>query len=412
MPSVWISLHIDFSQCSESFYNGVRTNSSSVWLFITSIPWAVDGPRLYRPEIPGPSDNAIVWRCVDLITIKFIQLSWSCSLCQPKLSLEAMFVQNPADAASIMYIGGFRDPLHYLNVALPECALEGVWGSYEPSCCEYQHLWGHSQWGVTCRSPALSSDRSTFSAVRGGGFSLNEGPLSFHHSSKCGGTLSIHLCDKFRDPIFAPRLSEVSSEDKLTLLRRLRRLSSESELGGLSLEERLCPSLLWTSRLPSLSWTLMRQSLTSRRFSLYAPFLSCARYGEISSPRPKLKSGRRLWLDLFLFSSCMRATKESRSSEMKSLSAPVSFATPPVMRMSAPNSDLVSMVGGAHMVPSLGRTNHVAALVLQRPAWRPDLEAWSLCYHRTGSPLVKFLLLRHSDLAVFLSVWSMEGAKL
>ncbi|GJV79123.1 hypothetical protein Tco_1514993 [Tanacetum coccineum] len=44
---------------------------------------------------------------------------------------------------------------------------------------------------------------------------------------------------------FLPFLSvvEESSEDELTLLRRLRRLSSESELGGLSLGERLCPSL-------------------------------------------------------------------------------------------------------------------------------------------------------------------------
>ncbi|GKD61929.1 hypothetical protein Tco_1299438, partial [Tanacetum coccineum] len=48
-------------------------------------------------------------------------------------------------------------------------------------------------------------------------------------------------------PVSASSLSEESSEDELTLLRRLCRLSSESELGGLSLGERLCPSLLWTS---------------------------------------------------------------------------------------------------------------------------------------------------------------------
>nr|GFD38014.1 hypothetical protein [Tanacetum cinerariifolium] len=45
--------------------------------------------------------------------------------------------------------------------------------------------------------------------------------------------------------------------DELTLLRRLRRLSSESKLGGLSLRERHRPSLSWTSRLPSLTWTLV-----------------------------------------------------------------------------------------------------------------------------------------------------------
>ncbi|GJU07021.1 hypothetical protein Tco_0500790 [Tanacetum coccineum] len=45
-------------------------------------------------------------------------------------------------------------------------------------------------------------------------------------------------------PIFAFLVVEESSEDELTLLRRLHRLSSESELGGLSLGERLCPSLL------------------------------------------------------------------------------------------------------------------------------------------------------------------------
>ncbi|GKD26361.1 hypothetical protein Tco_1232575, partial [Tanacetum coccineum] len=39
-------------------------------------------------------------------------------------------------------------------------------------------------------------------------------------------------------PVSASSLSEESSEDELTLLRRLRRLSSESELGGLSLGER------------------------------------------------------------------------------------------------------------------------------------------------------------------------------
>ncbi|GJU07722.1 retrovirus-related pol polyprotein from transposon TNT 1-94 [Tanacetum coccineum] len=66
-----------------------------------------------------------------------------------------------------------------------------------------------------------------------------------------------------RCPVSGSSLSEVSSEDELTLLRRLRRLSSESQYLGISLGERLCPSLLWTSRLPSLSRTLMRQSLLS-----------------------------------------------------------------------------------------------------------------------------------------------------
>ncbi|GJT73374.1 hypothetical protein Tco_1032660 [Tanacetum coccineum] len=40
-----------------------------------------------------------------------------------------------------------------------------------------------------------------------------------------------------RCPVSAPSLSEVFSEDELVLLRRLRRLFSESELGGLSLGE-------------------------------------------------------------------------------------------------------------------------------------------------------------------------------
>ncbi|GJZ23389.1 hypothetical protein Tco_0560848, partial [Tanacetum coccineum] len=56
-------------------------------------------------------------------------------------------------------------------------------------------------------------------------------------------------------PVSASSLSEESSEDELTLLRRLRQLSLESKLGGLSLGECLCPSLLWTS--------LMRRSLFS-----------------------------------------------------------------------------------------------------------------------------------------------------
>ncbi|GJW41227.1 hypothetical protein Tco_0067072 [Tanacetum coccineum] len=43
-----------------------------------------------------------------------------------------------------------------------------------------------------------------------------------------------------------PRLSEESSEDELTLLRRLRHCPRSPELGGLSFGERLCPSLLWT----------------------------------------------------------------------------------------------------------------------------------------------------------------------
>ncbi|GKC95695.1 hypothetical protein Tco_1161137, partial [Tanacetum coccineum] len=47
----------------------------------------------------------------------------------------------------------------------------------------------------------------------------------------------------FQCPVSASSLSEESSEDELTLLRRLRRLSSESKLGGLSFGERLCPSL-------------------------------------------------------------------------------------------------------------------------------------------------------------------------
>ncbi|GJY62246.1 putative reverse transcriptase domain-containing protein [Tanacetum coccineum] len=67
------------------------------------------------------------------------------------------------------------------------------------------------------------------------------------------------------------------------------KLSIHSELGGLSLEERLCPSLLWTSRLPSLSWTLMRQSLV-RAVILSAPFLSVARWRYFVL-RTKVKSG-------------------------------------------------------------------------------------------------------------------------
>ncbi|GJV14377.1 hypothetical protein Tco_1359700 [Tanacetum coccineum] len=55
---------------------------------------------------------------------------------------------------------------------------------------------------------------------------------------------SRYLFLDFQCPVSASSLSEVSSEDTLTRLRRLRRLSSESELGGLSLEERLCPSCL------------------------------------------------------------------------------------------------------------------------------------------------------------------------
>ncbi|GJX17847.1 hypothetical protein Tco_0218679 [Tanacetum coccineum] len=50
---------------------------------------------------------------------------------------------------------------------------------------------------------------------------------------------SRYLFLDFQCPVSASSLSEVSSEDTLTRLRRLRRLSSESELGGLSLEERL-----------------------------------------------------------------------------------------------------------------------------------------------------------------------------
>nr|GEV87457.1 hypothetical protein [Tanacetum cinerariifolium] len=57
-------------------------------------------------------------------------------------------------------------------------------------------------------------------------------------------------------PVSSSSLSEESLEDELTLLRRLRRLSSKFELGGLSLRERRRPSLSWKSRLPSLAWTL------------------------------------------------------------------------------------------------------------------------------------------------------------
>ncbi|GKF40102.1 hypothetical protein Tco_0120163 [Tanacetum coccineum] len=59
---------------------------------------------------------------------------------------------------------------------------------------------------------------------------------------------SRYLFLDFQCPVSASSLfeesSEESSEDELTLLRRLRRLSSESELGGLSFGECLCPSLL------------------------------------------------------------------------------------------------------------------------------------------------------------------------
>ncbi|GJR34379.1 hypothetical protein Tco_1210063 [Tanacetum coccineum] len=48
---------------------------------------------------------------------------------------------------------------------------------------------------------------------------------------------SRYLFLDFQCPVSASSLSEESSEDELTLLRRLRRLSSESELGGLSLGE-------------------------------------------------------------------------------------------------------------------------------------------------------------------------------
>nr|GFB57987.1 hypothetical protein [Tanacetum cinerariifolium] len=67
----------------------------------------------------------------------------------------------------------------------------------------------------------------------------------------------------FQCPVFSSSLFEESLEDEPTLLRRLRRLSSESELGGLSLMERRRPSLSWTSRLPSLAWTLVHHPLFS-----------------------------------------------------------------------------------------------------------------------------------------------------
>nr|GFA00139.1 hypothetical protein [Tanacetum cinerariifolium] len=67
----------------------------------------------------------------------------------------------------------------------------------------------------------------------------------------------------FQCHVSSSLLFEESLEDKLTLLRRLRRLSSESELGELSLRERRRPSLSWTSRLPSLAWTLVGRLLFS-----------------------------------------------------------------------------------------------------------------------------------------------------
>ncbi|GKG03206.1 hypothetical protein Tco_0310842, partial [Tanacetum coccineum] len=79
-----------------------------------------------------------------------------------------------------------------------------------------------------------------------------------HRRDISSSSSSRYLFLDFQCPVSASSLSEESSEDELTLLRRLHRLSSESELGGLSLGERLYPSLLWTSRLPSLSRTLMR----------------------------------------------------------------------------------------------------------------------------------------------------------
>ncbi|GJU29914.1 hypothetical protein Tco_1173503 [Tanacetum coccineum] len=84
-------------------------------------------------------------------------------------------------------------------------------------------------------------------------------PFALHPAVPAAGA---SIAD-FQCPVSASSLSEESSEDELTLLRRLRRLSLESELGGLSLGECLCPSLLWTSRLPSLSRTLMRRECPS-----------------------------------------------------------------------------------------------------------------------------------------------------
>ncbi|GJU16355.1 hypothetical protein Tco_1144321 [Tanacetum coccineum] len=53
-------------------------------------------------------------------------------------------------------------------------------------------------------------------------------------------TFTVSVSFRISSVLFsASSLSEVSSEDTLTRLRRLRRLSSESELVGLSLEERL-----------------------------------------------------------------------------------------------------------------------------------------------------------------------------
>ena len=122
----------------------------------------------------------------------------------------------------------------------------------------------------------------------------------------------------------------LSSKSELDLLRRLRRLSSESKIEGLSLGEYLRPSLSWTLRLPSLAWALVRnpsfshssrycESVSSsstiflsilvntgcQRLSL-SHLLFWWRGGDASS---KLSQDRRLWFHIFFASYRMRVSR-------------------------------------------------------------------------------------------------------
>nr|GEV16825.1 putative reverse transcriptase domain-containing protein [Tanacetum cinerariifolium] len=154
-----------------------------------------------------------------------------------------------------------RDSMHY---PFPMCRssrvrIRGGFGKFAPSLASIS-------FGVFVSGVYLSFPR--------GDFSLNEGSCAFHQFIEGLGN---PIC-----LVSSSSLSEESLEDELTLLRHLHRLSSKSELGGLSLRERHRPSLSWISRLPSLAMLYSNAQLLT--FAAQSDVIRGGCYRVVSEP--------------------------------------------------------------------------------------------------------------------------------
>ncbi|GJU55817.1 hypothetical protein Tco_1229531 [Tanacetum coccineum] len=218
-------------------------------------PWAVDGTRVslrscYKADAP------LKCTCGDVVTAAFIsmvsgsttalsQLMW-CALVVVLGSLKPSVAVSPLG----FFVSGCivvppPDPLDAVAVVRTDL----LWSL---DCLPGLFLVLRS----ACRS---SLALFNLASSTGSGTLL---PLSICLSGICHShTLQkpSMLCVGSLAELFASSLSEVSSEDELTLLRRLRRLSSESVLGDLKLGERLCPNACWgSSRAPAFMVAVRR----------------------------------------------------------------------------------------------------------------------------------------------------------